>query len=293
MKWRQYDMAKRGLGRGLDALFPSLENEIALDEREGKEFIHEIKISDIDPSMDQPRKSFKEESIMELAQSIKQYGVVQPIIVKPNGKRYSLIAGERRWRAARMAGLTKIPAVVKELDGKEAIEIALIENLQREDLNPIEEAMGIRTLIEEYGLTQEMVAERIGKSRPAITNALRLLSLPQKIQEYLIEGRLTSGHGRALLGIQNEEVQMEVAELIIKNDLSVRETERAIQRLNDKDKEKKGKNQKPGYIIDIEEKLEESLGTRVVISPGKKKGKIEIEYYSNEDLERIIEKISK
>ena len=192
-----------------------------------------------------------------------------------------------------MAGLTKIPAVVKELDGKEAIEIALIENLQREDLNPIEEAMGIRTLIEEYGLTQEMVAERIGKSRPAITNALRLLSLPQKIQEYLIEGRLTSGHGRALLGIQNEEVQMEVAELIIKNDLSVRETERAIQRLNDKDKEKKGKNQKPGYIIDIEEKLEESLGTRVVISPGKKKGKIEIEYYSNEDLERIIEKISK
>lgn len=286
-------MAKRGLGRGLDALFPSLENEIALDEREGKEFIHEIKISDIDPSMDQPRKSFKEESIMELAQSIKQYGVVQPIIVKPNGKRYSLIAGERRWRAARMAGLTKIPAVVKELDGKEAIEIALIENLQREDLNPIEEAMGIRTLIEEYGLTQEMVAERIGKSRPAITNALRLLSLPQKIQEYLIEGRLTSGHGRALLGIQNEEVQMEVAELIIKNDLSVRETERAIQRLNDKDKEKKGKNQKPGYIIDIEEKLEESLGTRVVISPGKKKGKIEIEYYSNEDLERIIEKISK
>lgn len=284
-------MAKRGLGKGLDALLQPYEVQVASS---SKDAIQEIKIVDIDPNVNQPRKRFDEQKIMELAQSIKQHGVVQPIIVKPNNGRYIIIVGERRWRAARLAGLTHIPAIVRDVDKRELVEIALIENLQREDLNPIEEAQGIRHLIEEYGLTQEQVAERIGWSRPAVANALRLLSLSEEIKGYLEDGRLTSGHARALLSIEDEQMRLILARKIIEKGLSVREAERLVKDIKGRAKDKEGKREsakKPGYILEIEASLEECFGTRVQITPGKKKGVIQIEYYSDNDLERIVEKL--
>ncbi|MFO7153993.1 MAG: ParB/RepB/Spo0J family partition protein [Caldicoprobacter oshimai] len=285
-------MAKRGLGRGLDALLQPYDAQMISS---GREAIQEIKITDIDPNVNQPRKRFDEQKIMELAQSIKQYGVVQPIIVKPNNGRYIIVVGERRWRAARLAGLTHIPAIVRDVDKRELVEIALIENLQREDLNPIEEAQGIRQLIEEYGLTQEQVAERIGWSRSAVANALRLLSLSDEIKSYLEDGRLTSGHARALLAVEDEQMRLMLAKKIVEKGLSVREVEQIVRnlkgRIGDKEKNKKTSINKPGYILEIEASLEERFGTRVQITPGKKKGVIQIEYYSDSDLERIVEKL--
>ncbi len=284
-------MAKRGLGKGLDALLQPYDVQMVSSSREA---IQEIKIIDIDPNINQPRKRFDEQKIMELAQSIKQHGVVQPIIVKPNNGRYIIVVGERRWRAARLAGLTHIPAIVRDVDRRELVEIALIENLQREDLNPIEEAQGIRQLIEEYGLTQEQVAERIGWSRPAVANALRLLSLSDEIKGYLEDGRLTSGHARALLAIEDEQMRSMLAKKIIEKGLSVREAERIVKDIKGRTKDKEGKKasvNKPGYILEIEASLEECFGTRVHITPGKKKGVIQIEYYSDNDLERIVEKL--
>lgn len=284
-------MAKRGLGRGLDALLQPYDGQMVPS---GREAIQEIKITDIDPNINQPRKRFDEQKIMELAQSIKQHGVVQPIIVKPNNGRYIIVVGERRWRAARLAGLTHIPAIVRDVDRRELVEIALIENLQREDLNPIEEAQGIRQLIEEYGLTQEQVAERIGWSRSAVANALRLLSLSDEIKSYLEDGRLTSGHARALLAIEDEQMRLMLAKKIVEKGLSVREVEQIVRDLKGRtgDKEsKKASVNKPGYILEIEASLEERFGTRVQITPGKKKGVIQIEYYSDSDLERIVDKL--
>lgn len=284
-------MAKRGLGKGLDALFQSYEEEI-LYKSEDQEVIKEIRIQDIDPNKNQPRKEFDTESIDDLVNSIKEHGVIQPILLKPNNGRYTIIAGERRWRAARQAGLQKIPAIIKDVDKNEMLMIALVENLQREDLNPIEEAEAIKQLMEGCDLTQEQVAQKIGKSRPVIANALRLLTLSPNIQAYVRDNKLTTGHARALLGIEDPEEREKIARLIIENELSVRETEKLIKRLRDGD-EKKVKQiaEKPSYIVEIENKLEESLGTKVLITQGKKKGVIEIEYYNYDDLERIMDRI--
>jgi len=284
-------MAKRGLGKGLDALFQSYEEEI-LYKSEDQEVIKEIRIQDIDPNKNQPRKEFDTESIDDLVNSIKEHGVIQPILLKPNNGRYTIIAGERRWRAARQAGLQKIPAIIKDVDKNEMLMIALVENLQREDLNPIEEAEAIKQLMEGCDLTQEQVAQKIGKSRPVIANALRLLTLSPNIQAYVRDNKLTTGHARALLGIEDPEEREKIARLIIENELSVRETEKLIKRLRDGD-EKKVKQiaEKPSYIVEIENKLEESLGTKVLITQGKKKGVIEIKYYNYDDLERIMDRI--
>ena len=288
-------MTRRGLGKGLDALFQTYDSFAETDDRSEKDDkILEIKIHSIDPNMDQPRRSFNQESIEELSRSISEHGVVQPIIVKPMGNRYTIIAGERRWRAARAAGLETIPVILKDIDEKQMLEIALIENLQRENLNPMEEADGINSLIKSYGLTQEQVAKRLGKSRPAISNALRLLNLPKEVRLMLEEDKITTGHARALLGLGNQEEIIEMARLIIKDQLSVRETERIIKKARKEKTSKKPKesSSKPSYILEIENRMEKSLGTRVTIQQGKKKGIIEIEYYSNEDLERIIEMMS-
>lgn len=282
---------KKGLGKGLDALFESYGAEPKADSE--KSGVKQIKIMDIDPNPYQPRKNFDEEKIQELADSIKQHGVVQPIAVKKQGSRYIIIAGERRWRAARLAGLTEIPAVTMDLTEKEIIEVALIENLQREDLNPIEEAQGIKQLIDQYKLTQEEVADRLGRSRPAIANTLRLLNLSPGIQEHLISGKLTGGHARALLAISDLKLRDQVAQRIIEKGMSVRETEQLIKKITNPQKgKKKSKTEKPVYLMELEMNLEEALGTRVQINPGKKKGIIEIEYYSDDDLERILEKVT-
>ena len=292
-------MKKRGLGKGLDALFQSYDSFESTEDTGSSETLEgrvlELSIYDIDPNPDQPRRNFEQNSIQDLSQSIMEHGVVQPIIVKPSEKdRYTIIAGERRWRAARAAGLNKIPAIVKDIDEKEMLELALIENLQREDLNPIEEAEGIHSLIDNYGLTQEQVAKRLGKSRPSITNALRLLRLPKQVRNLLEEGKITTGHARALLALNNQTKIMELAELIVEKNLSVRETENLIKNIKENRRlKKKSKTiEKPSFIMELESRMEEYLGTKVTIQQGKKKGVIEIEYYGNDDLERIIKKIS-
>lgn len=282
---------KKGLGRGLDALFESYKEE-AGQESIGHTSVQEIAVTSIDPSPNQARSKFDDEKIKELADSIRIHGVVQPIIVTTKGKRYQIVAGERRWRASRLANKDTIPAIVVEIDEKQSIEIGLIENLQREDLNPIEEAKGVQVLVDRLNLTQEEAAKRIGKSRPAIANALRLLQLSDKIQRLLAEEKLTAGHARALLALSDSTLRENIANTIVEKDLSVRETEKLIQNLNRKEKKSKAK-EKPGYILEIETELEESLGTRVQIKPGAKKGIIEIEYYSNEDLERIMERVNR
>lgn len=291
-------MSKKALGRGLDALFQSYQQELEVFDtdqtNEKAEEVREIKIQDIDPNKNQPRKDFDEEKIDELVISIKEHGVLQPILLKPNNGRYTIIAGERRWRAARLAGLDKIPAIVRDIEESEILLLALVENLQREDLDPIEEAEGIRRLMDECNLTQEQVAQKVGKSRPVIANALRLLTLSPKIQSYLKENKITTGHARALLGIEDQKIREEIAIYIIEKGLSVRDTERLIKRIKEGESlkpNKAEKKDKPSYLIDIEERLEESLGTKVVITQGKKKGVIEIEYYNNDDLERIMDKI--
>lgn len=279
---------KKGLGKGLGAL---LDSENILSEASG---ISEIKINDIEPNQSQPRKSFDQEKLQALADSISQHGVVQPIIVKKKDKGYSIVAGERRWRAAKIAGLKTIPAIIKDISTQETMEIALIENIQREDLNPIEEAEAYQKLIEEYGLTQESVSKMVGKSRAAIANSVRLLTLTDKIKEMLINDFLTPGHARTLVTIDNKEKQMELADIIMKKNLNVRETEKLVSEEN-KQREKKEikKINKDANILDIEEKLKSALGTKVNLQHNKNKGKIIIEYYSNDEFDRIIDIITK
>lgn len=285
-------MARRGLGKGLDALFQSYETEINDNENKTGQRT-ELRINDIDPNIDQPRQHFDQESINELGKSILEHGVVQPILVKQNNGRYTIIAGERRWRAARTVGLEKIPAIILDIDEKKMLEIALIENLQREDLNPIEEAEGINNLMKDYNLTQEEVASRIGKSRSAIANTLRLLRLPDEVRDLLAENSLNPGHARALLGLEEEKTIIELARLIVQEDLSVRQVENLVKKHKEKKKRSKNKTktEKPTFIMELESRMEEALGTRVNIQPGKRKGIIGIEYYSDDDLERLIEKI--
>lgn len=273
------------LGRGLSALIPDISTEI------DKKDIITIDLKNIYPNQDQPRRVFDEEKIKILSESIKNYGVLQPIVLKPDDKgKYMIIAGERRYRASKLARKSDIPAVIKDIPMKDIMEIALIENLQREELNPIEEALAYRSLIKNYEVTQEEISEAVGKSRPHITNTLRLLNLPQKIMDMIDQGQITAGHGKALLRVNDENLQLELANKVIAEELSVRATEALAKKIcedNIKEVPKKSK-EKDVFIVDVEEKLRNIFGTKVNISLGKKKGKIEIEYYNEDDLNNIV-----
>jgi ParB family chromosome partitioning protein len=285
---------KKGLGKGLDSMIP-IPEPIINQSREKEDNVSRetlININEIEPNKAQPRKNFDEDSLQELADSIKQYGVIQPLILQKRDNSYEIIAGERRWRAARLAGLKKIPAIIKEYSPQEVVEIALIENIQREDLNPIEEAMAYQRLIEEYNLKQDDVAERVSKSRVAVTNAMRLLKLDERVQQMLIDGMISSGHARALLHIEDFEKQYNTACKIFDEKLSVRETEKLVKSLQ------KGKPHKEAAVTledqliyrELEEKIRNIMGTKVSIRKNKNNtGKIEIDYYSIDELERIMD----
>jgi len=283
---------KFGLGKGLNALIPDdigMDNNLK-DINSGDKNLIDINL--IKSNSDQPRKRFDDVRIMELSESIKHHGIVQPIILKKTEGGYIIVAGERRWRAAKLAGLKEVPAIIMELSDKQVLEISLIENIQRQDLNSIEEAVAYKKLISEFKLTQDELSKRLGKSRVAITNTLRLLNLSEDVQQYLIEGVISEGHGRALLAIDNNELQCEVAQQVIDEKMSVRELELLIKRIkNDSINTKKVKHnkEKNPYYKDITEKLQDYFGTKVNISDNNNKGKIEIEYYSEEDLQRILE----
>ncbi|MBU5592402.1 ParB/RepB/Spo0J family partition protein [Clostridium sp. MSJ-4] len=274
---------KFGLGKGLGALIPEE------DMKEQNES-NLISMNLIKANSHQPRKLFDEEKISSLAESIKEHGIIQPIILKSMDKGYMIIAGERRWRAAKLAGLKEVPAIIMDLTDKQVLEISLIENIQREDLNPIEEALAYKKLIEDFNLTQEALSVRIGKSRAAIANTMRLLNLDTRVQDYLKDGVITEGHGRALLGILNKDLQYELSQKIIDEDLTVREVERIIKSLDKSNKESKQLKTLNPYYNDIKERLQSHFGTKVNInSKRNNKGKIEIEYYSEEDLQRILD----
>ncbi|NLV36174.1 MAG: ParB/RepB/Spo0J family partition protein [Clostridiaceae bacterium] len=278
---------KKGLGKGLGALITTADT--------GDTGVKEIRINDIEPNSGQPRKNFNDEKLTQLAESIKQHGVVQPLIIQREVGGYKIVAGERRWRAAKIAGLKTVPVIVRDLSDKQVMEIALIENLQREDLNPIEEAEAYNKLIEDFGMTQEEVSTTVGKSRPAIANSLRLLFLQEQIKSKLIEGEITSGHARALLAIESKSLQLKALEEIISRKLSVREAEVLVKRLNTKKKVKAKKSDDAEYKA-IEDRFREVFGTKVRIMNNQKNGKIIIEYYSIDELDRIIglvENISK
>lgn len=280
---------KSALGKGLGALIPEVDEAKINIDRSG---ILEVDINYIAPNENQPRKNFDEEKLNTLSQSIKEKGIIQPILVTKDGEYYTIIAGERRWRAAKLAGLKKVPIIEKKLSDIEVMEISLIENLQREDLNPIEEAMAYKRLVDEFSLTQEEISKRVGKSRPAVANSLRLLNLDPKVANYLVEGTLSEGHGRLLVSIDNHDMQYEVAKKIIDESLNVRQTEKLIKKLNEKKPVNPNKEKKDIYIREIEEKLKSVLGTKVSINKSRKKGKIEIEYYSEDDLQRILDLFS-
>lgn len=279
---------KKGLGKGLESLISS-----NILEEDNQSSVLEIDINKITPNKNQPRTSFNEEALNELAESIKEVGVIQPIAVKSVDEYYEIIAGERRWRAARIAGLKTIPAIVKDMEGLKALEAALIENIQREDLNPIEEALTYCRFSEEFNLNQEEIAKKVGKSRSAVANAMRLVNLDKRVITFVREGKLSSGHGRALLAIEDNDFQFELAEKIIEEGLSVRQTEELVKLASQPkvEVEEKKINHNPEtarIYLSIAKDLKSILGTKVNIKNGKNKGKIEIEYYSQEELDRII-----
>ena len=280
-----------GLGKGLDSLIP--EGKTIIKEKEEKTGEQIVKISKVEPNREQPRKTFAEKELQELADSIKQFGVLQPLLVKKNGDYYEIIAGERRWRAAKLAGLKEVPVIVREYTEKEIVEIALIENIQRENLNPIEEALAYSRLMTEFNMKQEELAERVSKNRSTISNAMRLLKLDEKVQQMLIEGKLSAGHARALIDIEDAGMQYAIALKIVEEQLSVRDVEKLMRQM----KEQKEKPTKPvvenAFIYrELEEKMISAIGTKVHINQKKNgKGKIEIEYYSNDELEHIFELI--
>lgn len=275
---------KKGLGKGLDTLF-SDDNPVSIDSG-----ITELKLTEVEPNSNQPRKTFDNDKLEILAESIKEHGLIQPIIVVKNPKgNYTIVAGERRWRAAKKAGLTAIPAVIKDYSNQTVTEIALIENLQREDLNPIEEALGYKSLIDEYKLTQEEISKRIGKSRSAVANSLRLLSLEKDLQKYLISGQISEGHARAILSLNGEVLREFLLNRIIDEDLNVRQAEKLAKDLQTVKEEKPKQVTASDIEIErIKNRLEQGFGTKVKIHNGANKGKIEIEYYGNDDLERIL-----
>lgn len=306
-------MVKKGLGKGLGAIFgedvvkeskeetekkaKAKAEAKAAEEMDDKGRILMLKLDLVQPNKEQPRKTFDEEKINELAESVKNYGVLQPLLVQKKGSFYEIIAGERRWRAAKAAGLKEVPAVLKEYSKQEAMEISLIENVQRADLNPIEEALGYKQLINEFGLTQEEIAIRVAKSRVAITNTMRLLKLDEQIQNMLIQGVISSGHARALLSLEDTMMQLKAAKEILDKKLSVRETEKLVKRLqkevSGEKKEEKKKDETLALIYqNLEDRMKSVMGTKVSIhNKDKNKGRIEIEYYSEAELERIVEMI--
>lgn len=297
--------AKKGLGKGLDSLIADKVNtkqETKKTKENKPESEHPadavmMDINKVEPNREQPRKKFDEDALLELAESIKQFGVLQPLLVQERDSYYEIIAGERRWRAAKLAGVKEIPVIIKKLTEQEIMEISLIENIQREDLNPIEEALAYKRLLTEFHLKQDEVAERVSKSRTAVTNAMRLLKLNEKVQQMVIDEMLTTGHARALLGIEDQEKQYVIAQKIFDEKLSVRDTEKLIKNIQN---EKKNKKEEPAKIDpkleaiyhDLEEQMKGILGTKVSINPrDAKKGKLEIEYYSQDELDRIIDLI--
>ena len=285
---------KGGLGKGLDTLIPPKKNETTkeVEKVEIKKIEEYVDINKVEPNKDQPRKSFNEDSLIELSESIKQHGIVQPLVVAKKDDYFEIIAGERRWRAAKKAGLKEVPVVVKDYSPQEIMEIALIENIQREDLNPVEEAMAYQRLIKEYDLKQDEVAERVSKSRTAITNSIRLLKLDERVQNMLIQESISSGHARALLAVKDGDEQYNLAMKIFDEKLSVRETEKLVKNLvSPAKKVKTEKNTAEDAIYEsLEEKMKGIMGTKVSIQRKKNnKGKIEIEYYSRDELERIID----
>lgn len=287
-----------GLGKGLDSLIPD-HKTVKTSERkkqeveEKKEGEQLININEIEPNHEQPRRNFEEDSLLELADSIKQFGVLQPLIVQKRHDYYEIIAGERRWRAAKMAGIKEIPVIIKEYTKREAVEIALIENIQRENLNPIEEAMAFKRLLTEFSLKQDEVAERVSKSRTTVTNSMRLLKLDERVQQMIVDDMISTGHARTLLAIEDHEEQYNLANKIFDEKLSVRETEKLIKELKNPKKEKEKRVIEHDFIYkDLEERMKTVMGTKVHVNPKTKgKGKIEIEYYSDEELERIFELI--
>lgn len=276
---------KFALGKGLGALIPDEINE----DNEGKLM---ISLNKIKSNIDQPRKSFDNEKIAELAESIKNHGIIQPLILKENDGGYIIVAGERRWRAAKMVGLKEVPAIVMDLTEKQVLEISLIENIQRQDLNPIEEALAYKKLLSDFDLTQEELSKRIGKSRTAITNTIRLINLDSRVQQYVIDGIISEGHGRALLSLEDGDLQYIYSQKVIDEKLSVRELEKLIRNISLKSERSEKKEELNPYYKDIRDRLQNYFGTKVNLSSKKNKGKIEIEYYSEEDLERILDIIN-
>lgn len=292
-------------GKGLETLIPQKnpgdstdkKTEVKVVEKIVEKVVEkpgelELKLSDIVPNSEQPRKDFDEDALTELAESIRQFGVLQPLLVQKKGKFYEIIAGERRWRAAKIAGLKKVPVIIKDFTDLETVEISLIENIQRENLNSIEEAYAYKRLIEEFHLKQDEVAERVSKSRAAVTNSMRLLKLDERVQKMLVEDMITSGHARALLSLEDPELQYQTAQKVFDEKLSVRETEKLVKKiLNPKKIQEKPADEQMNAVYErMEERLKGIVGTKVAISRGKgNKGKIEIEYYSQEELERILE----
>lgn len=315
---------KNGLGRGLDALFPEkksavkesvkkatvkTENKTVVPEKTTDDTTEEsnrstighkktamiVKISSVEPNVNQPRKQFDEDALLELSESIKQYGVLQPLLVSDKKDYYEIIAGERRWRAAKLAGLKEIPVIVKEFSEQELVEISLIENIQREDLNPIEEAQAYKRLLTEFHLKQDEVAERVSKSRAAVTNSIRLLKLNEDVQRMVVDEMISTGHARALLAVENPEEQYNLAQRIFDEKLSVRDVEKLVKNLHKPTKPKKTDDKTMQVIYqDIEEKLKQKLGRKVTVtSRGEGSGKIEIEFYNHEDLDRLLDVLNK
>ena len=293
-------MAARGLGKGLDSLIPNTigESKGKADKGTGSENKNPetmVKLTAVEPNRDQPRKNFDEDALLELAESIKQFGLLQPILVQERDGYYEIIAGERRWRAAKIAGLKEVPVIIKNLTDQEIVEISLIENIQREDLNPIEEAQAYKRLLNEFHLKQDEVAERVSKSRTAVTNSMRLLKLCDEVQQMVVNEMITTGHARALLSIEDPEEQYMIAQKVFDEKMSVREVEKLVKNLHKPEKPKKAENKSLEVIYqNIEEKLKESLGTKVSISSKDNgAGKIQIEFYDHDDLDRRMEYIIK
>ena len=295
-----------GLGKGLDSLIPDTgkvaetEKKVKVVETVVEKVVEKpteikLKINEVEPNRNQPRQKFDEEALQELAESIRQFGVLQPLIVQKRKDYYEIIAGERRWRAAKLAGLKEVPVVIRDMSEQEIMEISLIENIQRENLNPIEEAAAYKKLLEEFGLKQEEVAERVAKSRTAVTNSMRLLKLDERVQQMVIDGMLTTGHARALLAIEDPEVQFQTAVRVYNEKMSVRDVEKLVKNQDRKAPEKKQEDpQQQAVFHDLEERMKLALGTKVSINrKDQKKGKIEIEYYSMEDLERLMDILMK
>ncbi len=295
---------RSGLGKGLDSLIPdnkskviykesiehNKENSNVVEVRSGEQL---VKITKVEPNREQPRRTFEEDALLELADSIKQFGILQPLLVQKRSDYYEIIAGERRWRAAKLAGLKEVPVIIKEYTDQEVVEIALIENIQRENLNPIEEAMAYKKLLNEFSLKQDEVAERVSKSRTAVTNSMRLLKLSDRVQQMIVDDMISTGHARALLAIEDEEQQYALANKIFDEKLSVRDIEKLIKEIKNPKKIKPKKEIENSFIYeDLEDKMKSIIGTKVSVNQkSKDKGKIEIEYYSEEELERIFDLI--